>query len=155
MEQHPIKNNIQELFLEQLQANPEAPALEDSSRSLSYRELNDWSNQICYKLECSGVHPGEPVGVLLNRSLEFVVAILGILKAGCCYVPIDRKLPKKRLRYMLEDAALKTVIEDYADFIDDHVFAVQVGTLGQQEGAVDLKAGFDKVKGWVDSYYSV
>lgn len=52
-------------------------------------------------------------------------------------------------------AALETVVKDYADFIDDHVFAVQVGTLGQQDGAVDLKAGFDKVKGWVDSYYGV
>jgi CRISPR-associated protein Cst2 len=50
-------------------------------------------------------------------------------------------------------AALQTVVSDYADFIEDHVFAVQVGTLGEQEGAVDLKDGFDRIKGWVDKYY--
>ena len=50
---------------------------------------------------------------------------------------------------------LQTVVTDYSDFIEDHVFAVQVGTLGEQDGAVDLKPGFDKIKGWVDSYYGV
>lgn len=48
---------------------------------------------------------------------------------------------------------LQTVVSDYADFIEDHVFAVQVGTLGAQEGAVDLKEGFAKIKSWVNSYY--
>ena len=50
---------------------------------------------------------------------------------------------------------LKTVVADYADFIEDHVFAVQVGTLGEQDGAVDLKEGFAKIKTWVNSYYGV
>ncbi len=52
-------------------------------------------------------------------------------------------------------AALETVVSDYSDFIEDHVFAVQVGTLGDQEGATDLKPGFDKIKSWVNSYYGV
>jgi CRISPR-associated protein Cst2 len=52
-------------------------------------------------------------------------------------------------------AALETVVSDYEDFIADHVFAVQVGTLGEQPGAVDLKAGFGKIKSWVDTYYGV
>ena len=52
-------------------------------------------------------------------------------------------------------AGLETVVSDYGDFIEDHVFAVQVGTLGEQEGAVDLKPGFDKIKSWVSSYYGV
>ena len=51
--------------------------------------------------------------------------------------------------------ALETVVSDYGDFIEDHVFAVQVGTLGEQEGAIDLKPGFDKIKSWVSSYYGV
>jgi CRISPR-associated protein Cst2 len=52
-------------------------------------------------------------------------------------------------------AGLQTVVADYGDFIEDHVFAVQTGTLGEQDGATDLKPGFDKIKGWVNSYYGV
>ncbi len=51
--------------------------------------------------------------------------------------------------------ALQTIVSDYGDFIEDHVFAVQVGTLGEQEGAKDLKQGFDAIKSWVNSYYGV
>ncbi len=52
-------------------------------------------------------------------------------------------------------AQLQTVVNDYSDFIEDQVFAVQVGTLGEQEGAVDLKDGFAKIKSWVNNYYGV
>ena len=77
---------------------------------ISYRELNERANQLAHHLRSLGVGPESPVGILLERSVEMVVALLGVLKAGGAYVPLDPEYPAERLRFMLEDAQVAVLI---------------------------------------------
>jgi amino acid adenylation domain-containing protein len=83
---------------------PSAPALICESQQLSYRELNEKSNQLAHYLRKAGVGPDVLVGICAERSAEMVVGLLGIMKAGGAYVPLDPEYPKDRLATMIEDA---------------------------------------------------
>src|SRR5206468_5496876 len=74
------------------------------NQRLTYRQLNERSNQLAHHLRALGVGPDVLVGVFLERSVEMGVALLGILKAGGAYLPLDPDYPKDRLAFMLEDA---------------------------------------------------
>jgi len=71
---------------------------------LSYGELDKRANQLAHRLIALGVGPEVPVGVLMDRSLDLVVALLGVLKAGGAYVPMDPSYPPERLALMMEDS---------------------------------------------------
>ncbi len=102
---------VHQLFESQVMVYPEAIAVVFQGNQLTYSELNNRANQLAhYLVESNGVGPDTMVGICLERSIEMVVAIFGILKAGGAYVPLDPGYPEARLRYMLEDAALTTVI---------------------------------------------
>ncbi len=73
-------------------------------RTLSYGELDQRANQLAHRLIALGVGPEVPVGVMMERSLDLVVALLGVLKAGGAYVPMDPSYPPERLALMLEDS---------------------------------------------------
>ena len=72
--------------------------------SLSYAELDRRANQLAHRLVALGVGPEAPVGVMVPRSLEMVVALLGVMKAGGAYVPMDPDYPPDRLALMMEDS---------------------------------------------------
>ncbi|MCP4210460.1 MAG: AMP-binding protein, partial [Halieaceae bacterium] len=110
--EYPADQCIHELFEAQVTKTPEATALECGSQVISYAELNARANQLAHYLRDRDVGPEILVGVCLERSIEMVVAVLGVLKAGGAYVPLDPGYPKARLTYMIEDAALKLVIAD-------------------------------------------
>ncbi len=93
-----------ELFEEQVRRTPEAEAVIYEEQELTYRELNERANRLAHLLIGEGVGPEVVVALALPRSLEMVVALLGILKAGAAYLPIDADYPAQRLAYMLEDA---------------------------------------------------
>ena len=95
---------LQELFEEQVERTPEATALVYEEQQLSYAELNQRANRLAHYLQRRGVGPEQVVGLLLERSLEMVVAILGVLKAGGAYLPLDPAYPQERLSYMLADS---------------------------------------------------
>ncbi|NNE96751.1 MAG: amino acid adenylation domain-containing protein [Acidimicrobiales bacterium] len=99
-----------ELFEAQVDRNPDAVALEYDGLHLTYRQLDDRSNQLAHHLHASGVKPRDLVGLSLGRSLDLIVALLAILKAGAAYVPMDPGYPKERLRYMISDSGAKVVI---------------------------------------------
>lgn len=101
---------IHELFEEQVEQNPENIALWFEDKQLTYRELNQLSNQLAYYLRTQGVIAETLVGICIDRSLEMVVAILAILKAGGAYVPLDPNNPKARLEYILQDTKLKHIL---------------------------------------------
>ncbi|NER04460.1 MAG: AMP-binding protein, partial [Okeania sp. SIO3C4] len=101
---------IHQLFEEQAERTPDAVAVVFSDQQLTYRELNEKSNQLARYLQGLGVVPDVLVGLYVERSLEMVVAMLGILKAGGAYVPLDTAYPAERLAFMVEDAGLSIVV---------------------------------------------
>ncbi|HEX8853094.1 MAG TPA: amino acid adenylation domain-containing protein, partial [Pyrinomonadaceae bacterium] len=100
---YPSDRCIQQLFEAQAAATPDAPAVLQGSRQLSYRELNARSNQLAHHLRALGVGRETSVALCCERSVEMVVALLGILKAGGTYVPLDPSYPLERLQFMLDD----------------------------------------------------
>ncbi|OAB37184.1 non-ribosomal peptide synthetase [Paenibacillus macquariensis subsp. macquariensis] len=97
--------SLPELFEAQSAKNGEAVALVFDGITLSYEELNIRANQLAYLLIEEGVAPEQMVALALPRSLDMVIGILAVLKAGAAYLPLDPDYPSDRLTYMLEDAA--------------------------------------------------
>ena len=81
---------------------------------LTYAALNAQANQVARRLRALGVGPEKLVGVSMQRSLKRIVALLGILKAGGGYVPLDPEYPRERLAFMMQDADVSVVLTDAA-----------------------------------------
>ncbi|MGW6427077.1 amino acid adenylation domain-containing protein [Nocardia sp. NPDC055053] len=107
---YPRDARIPELFEAQAAARPDAPAARHGERSLTYGQLAAQAKALAARLRARGVEPGELVGVCGSRSLDALVALLGILEAGCGYVPLDEDLPPARLRAMAEDTGLRAAV---------------------------------------------
>jgi amino acid adenylation domain-containing protein len=103
-------SSIHELFAEQVAATPEAIALEFEDQRLTYADLNERANQLAHHLMSRGVSTESVVGILMERSLDMIVSLLGVLKAGGAYLPLDPDYPRERLAFMLADANVRTVI---------------------------------------------
>jgi amino acid adenylation domain-containing protein len=101
---------IQELFEGQVARAPGSVALSCGEETLSYSELNHRANRVAHYLQEHGVGPDVIVAIFLDRSVDLVVAILGVLKAGGAYLPIDLSYPKERVAFMLEDAKAAVLI---------------------------------------------
>ncbi len=97
-------STIHELFEEQVEKTPDRTAYIFEDRRLSYAELNARANQVAHFLRKAGVGPAGRVGICVERSLDMVVALLGIVKSGAAYVPLDTTYPTRRLEEILEDA---------------------------------------------------
>ncbi|TCP67306.1 non-ribosomal peptide synthetase [Baia soyae] len=95
---------LSELFEHQVELHPEAIAVDDEGRQMTYRELNEVANQWARVLRGKGVRANQPVGIMLERTTEFIVAILAVTKAGGMYVPLSTDYPAERIHYMLEDS---------------------------------------------------
>lgn len=95
---------IHELFEAQVKHTPNASAIVAQGRPLTYAELNAKANQLAHYLISNGIGPDALVGICLDRSLELIIAILAIHKAGGAYLPMDPTYPKERLAFMMEDA---------------------------------------------------
>jgi amino acid adenylation domain-containing protein len=113
---YPRSKGVAQLFEEQAARTPEAvaviaPALRQRrEEALSYAELNRRANHLAHYLVQLGVGPGVYVGISLERSIEMLVALLGVLKAGGAYVPLDPAFPRERLAFMLEDAQVPVLL---------------------------------------------
>ena len=113
---HKIKNNeyrlIYELIEEQAEKTPNAIAVEFKGSYLTYRELNSRSNQLAWKIRKMGVQPNDIVCIMVKRSLQMFVALLGVLKSGAAFLPVDPDFPEERIVYMVEDSNAKIIISD-------------------------------------------
>ncbi|PKD39522.1 non-ribosomal peptide synthetase, partial [Methylomonas sp. Kb3] len=107
---YPQDRCIHQLFEAQVEQTPNAIALTSEDQCLSYAELNAKANQLAHYLIAQGVGPDVLVGICIERSPEMVVGLLGILKAGSAYVPLDPHYPEERLRYMLADAGVELLL---------------------------------------------
>ncbi|UII33626.1 amino acid adenylation domain-containing protein [Fulvivirga ulvae] len=110
--QWPEGDNVIDLLEKQIEKTPENTALVLEGKRMSYRELQSRSEQVATYLQSKGITAGEIVGVYLDRSLDYIVAMLGILKAGGVYLPLDIDYPESRTLYMLKDSNAKWVITD-------------------------------------------
>ncbi|SMC29919.1 amino acid adenylation domain-containing protein, partial [Andreprevotia lacus DSM 23236] len=117
---------IHQLFEQQADAQPDAPALLLGDAVLSYAQLDARANQLAHALRSAGVGPDVCVGVCLSRSFELVIALLAILKAGGAYVPLDPAYPPQRLAHMLADASPRLVLAEQ----------VHAGVLSEYAGPV-------------------
>jgi amino acid adenylation domain-containing protein len=95
---------VHRLFERQVSRTPDGMAVREGERQLSYRELNARANQLAHYLRSLGVGPDDLVGIFMERSVEMLVALLGVMKAGGAYLPLDTQYPKQRVAFMLDDA---------------------------------------------------
>src|SRR6185437_1314135 len=107
---YPAEATIQALFDEQVAQNPDAVALIFGDATLTYASLNQRANQIAHSLLAAGVGPEVAVGLCVERSFDLIASLLGILKAGGFYVPLDPTYPQERLAYMLTDARVAVLV---------------------------------------------
>lgn len=112
------KSNISiiDLFESNVKRNNKARALSLDDKSITYKELNDRANQRARKLMEKGISSGDVVAIMMDDSIEMIDCILGILKLGAVYLPIDTKLPIKRIELMLIETEAKLLI--YDDFMN-------------------------------------
>ena len=101
---------IHDLVAQQVARRPHATALIDGATHLTYAELNARANQLAHLLISQGAGPDIPIGIFTERTAELVIGILGILKSGSPYAPIDPEYPSERIAYILEDAAPPVVL---------------------------------------------
>ncbi|MGB8956564.1 MAG: amino acid adenylation domain-containing protein, partial [Tumebacillaceae bacterium] len=105
------KATLHELFAEQAAQVPDQVAVKLGDKSFTYRELDLRSNQIAHALRAAGVQRGDGIGVLAKRVPETIANMLGILKAGAAYVPVDPAYPEDRQAYILENSACKLFLQ--------------------------------------------
>ncbi len=102
--------SVVELFEAQVERTPENAAVIFGEQRVSYRELNERANALAAGLRERGVGPEIVVGLLLERSVDLVVALLGVLKAGGAYLPLDPSYPQERLQFIIDDAKPKVIV---------------------------------------------
>ena len=107
---YPKDKTIVELFEEQVEKTPERTAIVFEDKALSYKELNEKANSLARFLRNNGVGRNDFVGIMVNRSLEMIISILAVLKAGGAYIPIDPTYPSQRIEYMLENSQAKLLL---------------------------------------------
>jgi len=108
--EYPKDKTLHQLFEERASKEPDKVALVFRDKSMTYGELNMRSNQLARILRLRGVKDNSIVGIMLDRSFEMVIGILGILKAGGSYMPIDIACPENRISFMLEDSEAYIVL---------------------------------------------
>ncbi|MCB1741757.1 MAG: amino acid adenylation domain-containing protein, partial [Gammaproteobacteria bacterium] len=113
----PTERCVHELVAEQARRNPKKVAVICGEQRLSYADLNRRANQLAHHLRARGVGAETLVGLCVDRSVDMVVAMLGVMKAGGAYVPLDPYFPKRRLEQMLEDSRV-TVLLSQAALLD-------------------------------------
>ncbi len=108
--EYPSEECIHELFERQAERTPQAVAVVCEGNHLSYGELNARANRVAHYLRERGLGPGGRAVILLERSIELVVAELAILKCGAAYVPIDPSFPRERIRFIVGDSGARIVL---------------------------------------------
>ena len=107
---YPRDKTIVDLFEEQVEKTPDNIAVVFEGQTLTYKELNEKANQLARYLIQQGIKSTEVVGLRMDKSLEMIIGIIAIIKAGCCYLPFNMAYPEDRVNYMLEDSSCKILL---------------------------------------------
>lgn len=108
--EYPSRQTLDRIFDEQAERYPDRLAVRCGEESLTYVQLHKRTEQIAYLLRSDGIQTGEVVGVMTERSIDMLAGILGILKAGAAYMPIDPAFPESRIDYMLENSGASRIL---------------------------------------------
>ncbi|MBB6625637.1 amino acid adenylation domain-containing protein, partial [Clostridium gasigenes] len=156
-------DTLDNLFVNQAKKTPEAIALINDNEKITYKELDEKSNQVANYLLAQGVKRNDYVGVVGSRSIESIINVLGILKAGAAYLPMDPSYPEERVNYILEKANSKLLLDNsikniskeysYLDIniersVDDVAYVIFTsGSTGKPKGVViNHKAACNTIK---------
>lgn len=163
----PDTQTLHSAFLQQAAETPEALAVKDENDSLSYRELEEASGHVSRYLRACGVRPGDAVAICLERTVRIYPAILGILRAGALFVPVDPGYPAHRQNHMLKDCQTRIVLSstttqkvfEVADLqvidLDAQWSEIEAAGQGQVTGAgTESAPGLDAVRGAYIMYTS-
>ncbi|KHD73909.1 AMP-binding protein, partial [Actinoplanes utahensis] len=120
----------------QVARTPDAVAVECDGESLTYAQLDARANQVARLLAGRGAGPGRVVALTLPRSIAWVVTMLGVLKSGAAYCPVDATLPRERIDFMLADAGVTLVVDDPG--IVDEAASLPDGDLGVVPAPTEL-----------------
>ncbi|MEP5767386.1 amino acid adenylation domain-containing protein, partial [Nisaea sp.] len=112
---HPVAQSLAEAFESQVSASPDRVAAEAHRIRIDYAELNRRANRLAHFLIGLDVAPGDPVAILVPRGLDYLTGVLGIIKAGGMFLPLDTAYPGARLHHMLEDSGAAILVADGDD----------------------------------------
>lgn len=107
---YPANKCLHQLFVDQVAINPQKIAVVYQDEQLSYQKLYEKSHELALYIQSLGVKPDTLIGLCVERSTDMLVSLLGILQAGCAYVPLDPEYPEDRLAYMLSDCEAKVIL---------------------------------------------
>ena len=107
---YPAHMTIHHLFEQQVQERPDAVAVVFEDQQLTYKQLNNAANCVAHYLMRLGIQPDNRVGIYMERSLDLMVGLMGILKAGAAYLPLDPTYPDDRIAFMIEDAQVPVIL---------------------------------------------
>ena len=130
---YPRDKTVVQLFEEQEKRTPENVAVVFEEEQLTYKELNEKVNVLAHKLRELGVGPDDYVAIMTKRSLQMIIGIYGIIKAGAAYVPLDPTYPTQRIKYMLEDCRPKAVLTYQAE-VETGIPTIDLGGVEVWEG---------------------
>jgi amino acid adenylation domain-containing protein/non-ribosomal peptide synthase protein (TIGR01720 family) len=162
---YPADKTIHGLFAEQVEKTPDHVALVFEDRYMTYGELNKKSGGPASMLKGRGIEPGSIVGLTVNRSIEMVVGMLGILKAGCAYLPIDPGYPQERIDYMLADSSAGILMSELSKEFPTHLthlthpthlcYVIYTsGSTGKPKGVAVQHSSIVNTLWWQKNYYS-
>jgi amino acid adenylation domain-containing protein/non-ribosomal peptide synthase protein (TIGR01720 family) len=162
---------VHELFEKQVEKHPDNIAIEFDGRKLSYKGLNDKANKVADFLKNKGINKGDLVGVHLKRSPELIAGILGILKSGAAYLPLEWEMPAERMKYIIENSGCKLLLSateladpDPKNRPPEHVpcrnhpsdlaYVIYTsGTTGQPKGVIIGHGSFSNYIVWASNRY--
>lgn len=121
---------LHEMFEEQVKQVPKKTAITFGNISLTYEELNSRANKVAHYLRNHNIETGEFVGICVKSSIEMIVGVLGIVKAGCAYVPLDPNLPRERVKFIVDDIHSKIILTqlDLVEHVADYAETICLDT---------------------------
>lgn len=147
--EYDVEKTIHSLFEDKVKVYGNQVAVIYREQQITYEELNQKSNQVARLIRANGIKPNMIVGIMVNCSTQMFIGLLGILKAGACYLPIDPNFPSSRINYMLDDSKAALLITEHnvaVDFdfydkmiyLDDEIYHGDVDNLENVNSSSDL-----------------
>ncbi len=164
------KKTVVELFEEQVAKTPQNIAVEYQNVKLTYETFDKLSNQFANSLLAAGVKPGDKIPLIMQRSEKMSIAIWGVLKAGCAYVPVSPEFPEERKQFILQQINAKVIIDDeylvpkecstakpeYQPKLSDLAYIIFTsGTTGKPKGVMIEHGGLSNRIQWMNATYPI